>query len=31
VEARLVRKVVGQITAQDRAALDALLREWLEL
>ena len=31
VEVRLVRKVVGQITAQDRAALDALLRKWLEL
>ena len=28
---RLVRKVVGQITPQDRAALDALLRKWLEL
>ena len=31
VEVRLVRKVVGQITAHDRAALDALLRKWLEL
>ena len=31
VEVRLVRKVVGQITVQDRAALDALLRKWLEL
>jgi mRNA interferase MazF len=31
VEVRLVRKVVGQITPQDRAALDALLRKWLEL
>ncbi|MEO8613774.1 MAG: type II toxin-antitoxin system PemK/MazF family toxin [Luteolibacter sp.] len=31
VEVRLVRKVVGQITAQDRAALDALLRKWLQL
>jgi len=30
VEVRLVRKVVGQITPQDRAALDALLRKWLE-
>ena len=28
VEVRLVRKVVGQITAPDRAALDALLRLW---
>jgi mRNA interferase MazF len=31
VEVRLVRKVVGQITPQDRVALDALLRKWLEL
>lgn len=31
VEVRLVRKVVGRITAQDRAALDALLRQWLGL
>lgn len=31
VEVRLVRKVVGQITAPDRTALDALLRKWLEL
>lgn len=31
VEVRLVRKVVGQITSQDRVALDALLRKWLEL
>jgi mRNA interferase MazF len=31
VEVRLIRKVIGQITAQDRAALDALLRKWLEL
>jgi hypothetical protein len=31
VEVRLVRKVVGQITAPERAALDALLRKWLEL
>lgn len=31
VEVRLVRKVVGKITATDRTALDALLRKWLEL
>jgi len=31
VEVRLVRKVVGRITALDRAALDTLLRKWLEL
>lgn len=31
VEVRLVRKVVGQITAPDRTALDTLLRKWLEL
>jgi mRNA interferase MazF len=31
VEVRLVRKVVGQITAPDRTALDVLLRKWLEL
>ena len=31
VEGRLVRKVVGKITATDRAALDALLRKWLDL
>ena len=31
VEVRLVRKVVGRITAQDRAALDTLLRKWLDL
>ena len=31
VEERLVRKVVGKITATDRAALDALLRKWLDL
>lgn len=31
VEVNLVRKVVGRITAEDRAALDALLRKWLEL
>ena len=31
VEVRLVRKVVGKITATDRGALDALLRKWLEL
>jgi mRNA interferase MazF len=31
VEVNLVRKVVGQITAQDRMALNALLRKWLEL
>jgi hypothetical protein len=31
VEVRLVRKVVGQSTAPERAALDALLRKWLEL
>lgn len=31
VEVRLVRKVVGQITVKDRAALDALLRQWLSL
>jgi len=31
VERRQVRKVVGRITAQDRAALDALLRQWLGL
>ena len=31
VEVRLVRKVVGQITPQDRVALGALLRKWLEL
>jgi mRNA interferase MazF len=31
VEVRLVRKVVGQITAQDQGALDGLLRKWLEL
>jgi mRNA interferase MazF len=31
VEVRLVRKVIGRITAQDRAALDALLRKCLEL
>jgi mRNA interferase MazF len=31
VEVRLVRKVVGRITAQDRAALDTLLRQWLDL
>jgi hypothetical protein len=31
VEVRPVRKVVGQITPQDRVALDALLRKWLEL
>lgn len=31
VEVRLVRKVVGRITAQDRAALDILLRQWLSL
>ncbi len=31
VEERVVRKVVGTITAADRAALDALLRKWLDL
>ena len=31
VEARLVRKVVGRISDQDREALNALLREWMEL
>ncbi len=31
VEIRLVRKVVGRITAQDRAELDILLRKWLDL
>jgi len=31
VEARLVRKVVGQITPHDHEVLDALLRKWLEL
>ena len=31
VEVSLVRKVVGKITSQDRAALDALLLKWLEL
>lgn len=31
VEVRLVRKVVGKITATDRTALDTLLRKWLEL
>lgn len=28
VEVRLVRKVVGRITVQDRTALDTLLRQW---
>ena len=31
VEVNLVRKVVGRITAGDRASLDDLLRKWLEL
>jgi mRNA interferase MazF len=31
VEVRLVRKVVGRITVQDRTALDTLLRQWLSL
>lgn len=31
IEDRLVRKVVGSITAHDRASLDALLRKWLSL
>ncbi|MEO6785398.1 MAG: type II toxin-antitoxin system PemK/MazF family toxin [Chthoniobacteraceae bacterium] len=31
VESRLVRKVVGQISDRDRAALDAHLRRWLSL
>jgi len=31
VEERLVRKVVGSISMQDREALDAQLRQWLAL
>ncbi len=31
IEERLVRKVVGSISAHDRAALDVLLRNWLSL
>ena len=31
VELRLVRKVVGHITASDRAILDTMLRRWLNL
>jgi len=31
VEDRLVRKVVGRITEQDRSALDSMLRRWLQL
>jgi mRNA interferase MazF len=31
VEERLVRKVVGSISEQDRDALDAQLRQWLAL
>jgi mRNA interferase MazF len=31
IEERLVRKVVGRISSHDRAALDALLRQWLSL
>jgi len=31
VEVRLLRKVVGQISAEDQAALDALLRRWFGL
>jgi mRNA interferase MazF len=31
IEDRLVRKVVGRISDQDRAALDSMLRQWLQL
>jgi mRNA interferase MazF len=31
IEDRLVRKVVGRISDQDRTALDAMLRQWLQL
>ena len=31
IEDRLVRKVVGRISDPDRVALDAMLRQWLQL
>ena len=31
IEDRLVRKVVGRISDPDRTALDAMLRQWLQL